>query len=336
MTGTATAQQHPRSRSTSLAFAGAAGLALVVGVGLGTLQVHHHDSRVASQVQQLGGSQASSLAATGSRAAVQPWYVAETGGYSTPATSSVPAAAGTPHLYLVASGDEAAFLRGALATPTGELPPQDSVRQVAGEAEAATTAQAIADENTTRASLGLPEIAVVDLRPSGAETPLIIPPDQGYAGALGAAGMPGQVAAVSALPAFADVPLGTSVRVYLVGTQAEAVAIRNGPPALARSVLVVRDASDEAQAQETIARQNSLRALVGLAPMTVVDLRSSDTTSGGPALARQAIADVNRLRVSLGLPELDSPPADQAARQAIADENQLRVSLGLPELPATQ
>jgi hypothetical protein len=234
---------------------------LAAGVGSSKVDLHGHRGPVATHVQpqspRLSGSQANSL----------------------PATSSVSTAANTPHLYLVASGDEAAFLREALATPTGVLPPQDTVRQVADDAEAAATMQAINDLNTVRATLQLPDIQVVDLHSSAASAPLLIPADQGHAGTLGAAGMPGQAAAVSSLPEYADVLLSPSGTVYLAGTQAQADDINAGPPAFSQIVMVVADATSEGQATETIARQNNLRALVGLAPLTVVDLRTPDTSA---------------------------------------------------------
>jgi hypothetical protein len=116
-----------------------------------------------------------------------------------------------------------------------------------------------------------------------ADAQLLIPADQGHAGTLGAAGMPGQVAAVPGLPAYADVPMSATYTVYLVGTQAEVDTVLNtvsvGPPARDTTVMVVTDAEGAAQAEATIARQNNLRALVGLGPLTVVDLRTPDASA---------------------------------------------------------
>jgi len=129
-------------------------------------------------------------------------------------------------------------------------------------------------------------------RPAAPGTQLLIPTDQGHAGALPGVGVPGQAATVSGLSAYAAVPLSQTYTVYLVGTQAEADAVRTGPPAQTTTVWAVTDAASEAQAQETIARQNNLRVLVGLAPLTVVDLRTSATSAAadGPPLGGYADA----------------------------------------------
>jgi hypothetical protein len=275
--------------------------------------------------------------ATGSTADEKPWYVSETGGYSAPATSSVPTAASTASLYLVGSAAQADEVRqgiDSLVAPGWS--PDTTVLTVTPEADSDAVALLLSTENEARRTQGLPPVQLVDLRSAApaavpttvqsvdggamggpvmkvdeppavrsvmggttgvpiiqaddsvvepaapADSHLLISADQGHAGTLGAAAMPGMAPAVSGLSASADVPLGASVTVYLVGTQADADAIRNGPPALGRSVLVGGDAADDAQAQETIARQNSLRALVGLDPLTVVDLRTPDAAAVPP------------------------------------------------------
>jgi hypothetical protein len=225
------------------------------------------------QVQPSGG-QASSLPAT---------------------TSSVTSAASPPSLYLVGSTEQAQEVQQGLdqvRAAIGWQPLDATVLTVAPEASPDEVTWLLSTLNESRRLQGLRPVQLVDLRPAAtaavpttsvpADPQLLIAAYQGRANALDAAGMPGQAAAVSDLPAFWDVPSGTSVTVYLVGTQAEADAISAGPPAVARSVIVVADAAGEAQAQATIAWQNTMRALVGLAPLTVVDLRTPDATAVPP------------------------------------------------------
>jgi hypothetical protein len=157
---------------------------LAAGVGASKVDLHGHRGRTATQVQpqrQLqSGSQASSL----------------------PATGSVHSAASTPYLYLVGSAEQENEVQQNLdSLVTSGWPLDATVQQVAGDAEADATMQAIADLNTVRTTLRQSDIHVVDLHASGA-------------------GMPGHSAAVSSRPSFAVAPLGTNTTVYLVQNQA--------------------------------------------------------------------------------------------------------------------
>jgi hypothetical protein len=232
-------------------------LAIGMAAGVGAWQVGlNHRGSTATQVQPQGGSQASSLPATGSSAAEQPANVTETGGYSAPATSSVPTAASPHYLYLVSSAAQAHDVQQGLDRVQAALagqPLDATVLVVPPEVSAGQVAESV-DE--VLGLEGLAPVTVEDLRT----------PD---------AGMP---------------PI-----------------------------------------------TNDTAAVPGAVSSTTTELASPPATSGATiAQARQAIADENRLRVSLGLKELELPPVDQAARQAIADENRLRASLGLPELPGAQ
>jgi hypothetical protein len=292
---TNTETRQTSSRRYLVVAASVLALGLAAGVGAWRAGLHDHRGSVTSpaslQVQPSDG-QAGSLPGTGSTAAEQPAYAAETGGSSAAATGSVPSTASPPYLYLVGSTAQAQQVQQSLDWAAIAWQPLDArVLVVPPEVSGGEVAETM---NALRGMEGRAPVTVEDLRspaaPDGTapstsdqeaptDSALLIPADQGHAGSLGAAAMPGQVPAVSGLPDYADVPLGTSVTIYLVGSQAEADAINAGPPALARSVLVVPDAEGDAQAQATIAHQNSLRALVGLAPMTVVDLRMTDTSA---------------------------------------------------------
>jgi hypothetical protein len=296
------------SSRRQLVVVGLAALAigLAAGVGASKVDLHRHNGSTASQAQPQGGSQASSLPATGSTAAEQPATVPETAGSSAPATSSVPTAASIPSLYLVGSTAQAQEVQQNLDWAAIAWQPLDvRVLVVAPEVSAAEIAGTM---NEARSMEGLVPMTVEDLRtpaapdgtvPSNSEqeaptdSALLIPADQGHAGSLGAAGMPGHAAVVSGLSAFADVPMSATYTVYLVDSAAQASDVQQrldqvraaiGWQPLDATVQVVATAEDDAQAQETIARQNTMRALVGLAPLTVVDLRTPDTSAAAQPL----------------------------------------------------
>jgi hypothetical protein len=192
---TYTGTRKPSSRR-QLVVVGLTALAvgLAAGVGATKVDLHGHRGRTATQVQPQGGSQASSLPATGSTAAEQPQDVAASGDSSAPASSSVHTPASIPYLYLVGSAAQANDVQQRLDQiviawqPVDArvlvVPPEvsggevaasvDELRQAEGLAPVtvedlrpavvpassppATAARAIADENQLRASLGLPEL----------------------------------------------------------------------------------------------------------------------------------------------------------------------------------
>jgi hypothetical protein len=162
------------------------------------------------------------------------------------------------------------------------------------------------------------------------------------------AGSSGQLtAAASAWLVHAEQP----PQLVLVGSAAQAQQVQHsldeaevirhslGLAPLTAQVIQL-DAGSADATQQAVADLNVVRHALGLVDAQLVNLLSTPpttdpassvaTTISTAAQARQAIADDNRLRVSLGLPELDPPPADQAARQAIADENQLRAASVCP------
>lgn len=113
------------------------------------------------------------------------------------------------------------------------------------------------------------------------------------------------------LPAPATVYL-TSDAVAAGAARAEldaaVVAARTGQAP--SSIVTVVPPGEVAQAFQTIADENRTRPSLNLPEIAVVDLRSSSTgPTAAAVLALRAIADENSLRVSLGLPEIAVPAA---------------------------
>jgi hypothetical protein len=117
-------------------------------------------------------------------------------------------------------------------------------------------------------------------------------------------------------------------------------------------LVLVGSAEQASQVQDDLDAAEAIRHQWALPPLAA-EVAQLDA---GPAVAtRQAVEDLNVVRVTLGIPAIQvvdlrtapttTEPASQSvatsstaaqARQAIADENQLRASLGLPELPAPE
>jgi hypothetical protein len=117
--------------------------------------------------------------------------------------------------------------------------------------------------------------------------------------------------------------------------EADAIRYQAGLPPLDSTVWQIPDNEEAMTVRQLIAGENRTRAGLGLLEIQLVDVRTAPATDTTPSRSQRAIADENSLRVSLGLPEIETPASDAAARRAIADENQLRASLSLPELPET-
>jgi hypothetical protein len=276
---------------------------LAAGVGASKVDLHGHRSRTATQVQPLSlpqsGSQVISLPATssGTTAASLPYLylVGSTAqaqevqqGLDWVGITGQPLDARVLVVPPEVSGgevaetmDEAAGVGGLVPVTVEDLRPA-----------ALTSVHTAAEQSVVGGTTGAPVMQVdeptLETAPAAPADPhQLIPGNQGHVGTLGAAGKPGQVAAFSGLSAFADVPMSPSAAVYLVGSAAQLndvqqrldrvrAAIWWQP--LDATVQVVATAADDALAQETIARQNTMRSLVGLAPLTVVDLRTSPAT----------------------------------------------------------
>jgi hypothetical protein len=350
---TYTGTQHSSSRR-QLVVVGLAALAvgLAVGLGVSKVDLHRHRSSqvgAARPVAAAGGriSRADAMGGAAEFLRDQP-QVQPAGGEasSVPATTSSGTTAGsTASLYLVGSAAQANDVQQRLDQVRAAIwfQPLDATVMVVGpEASADEVTWLRTTLNEARRVQGLAPLTVVDLRTAEAsavpqQSPLLIPADQGHAGTVGAAGMPGQPAAVSGLGSYADVPMSQRYTVYLVSSPAEVDAVLDtlspdGPPR-DTTVLLVTGAASEAQAQETIARQNTMRSLVGLAPLTVVDLRTPATGMPPTANATGAVPGAVSPPTTESASAVATSSTVVQARQAIADENQLRASLGLPELP---
>jgi hypothetical protein len=297
----------PKSSSRrQLVLVGLAALAVGLAVGLGAdrVDLHRHRSSSASQVQPQGGSQASSLPATGSTAAEQPGNGSETGGASAAITSSLSKPASIPYLYLVGSAAQANDVQQGLDwVAITSQPLEATVLVVPPEVSGGEVAESV---NEFRRMGGLVPVTVEDLRTPAASAAAqstrssadgVTSDDRPMGGAaeflrdhppVQPAGGEG-----SSVPATTSsgTTAGSTASLYLVGSTAQADDVQQrldqvratiGFQPLDATVLVVgREASaDEVAWLRTTL--NAARQMQGLAPLTVVDLRTPDTSAPPP------------------------------------------------------
>ncbi len=248
LTSTTTTALPPRRfRSGRVKLGAAAGgvlLAVCAGTGIAAWQLHGGGSRNHAVTQTI---------------APQP-------------AAAAPASSAATVLYLVGSPEQAAELRQAIGwAATAGAPVQATVRQVASDAEADAVRQEFADENQLRASLGLPEIVVTDLRPAGNGVSLPAAPQGGVA-----AYPNNQQPAAVAAPQIVLVGSAAQADELQAGlSAADPLAAASGTSPLAPQIVVV-DPSQAAQMLQSFADANQLRASMGLPEIVVTDLTQAE------------------------------------------------------------